>query len=105
MGEDLREQVKSRYAKAALAVLGTGGENKASCCEPPSCCGESSGSSCGAHELEAGSVDLTGGSYSVEELEELPEAATAASLGCGNPTALTTLSRGRWCWISGAVGA
>jgi SAM-dependent methyltransferase len=95
MGEDLREQVKSRYARAALAVLGTGEDDEeASCCEPSSCCGGSPGSSCGAHDPEADSVDLTGGSYSVEELEGLPEAATVASLGCGNPTALAMLSPG-----------
>ena len=64
MGEDLREQVKSRYARTALAVLGTGEGGEASCCEPTSCCGEPSGSSCGAHEPEVGSADLTGGSYS-----------------------------------------
>jgi ubiquinone/menaquinone biosynthesis C-methylase UbiE len=39
-------------------------------------------------------VDWTGGGYSVEELGALPEAAGAASLGCGNPTALATLSPG-----------
>jgi arsenite methyltransferase len=39
-------------------------------------------------------VDWTGGGYSAEELEGLPEAAGAASLGCGNPTALATLSAG-----------
>jgi arsenite methyltransferase len=39
-------------------------------------------------------VDLTGGSYSAEELGELPKTATAASLGCGNPVALATLSPG-----------
>ena len=39
-------------------------------------------------------MDLTGGGYSAEELEGLPEAASAASLGCGNPTALATLSPG-----------
>src|SRR5918998_864598 len=43
---------------------------------------------------EASKVDLTGGSYSAEELGELPETATAASLGCGNPVALATLSPG-----------
>ena len=37
---------------------------------------------------------MTGGSYSAEELNELPETVTAASLGCGNPTALATLSPG-----------
>ncbi len=94
MGEDLREQVKSRYARAALAVLSTGEVDEASCCEPSSCCGGSPGSSCGAHEPETGGANLTGDSYSVEELEELPEAATAVSLGCGNPTALATLSPG-----------
>ncbi len=39
-------------------------------------------------------MDLTGGSYSAEELGELPETAAAASLGCGNPVALATLSPG-----------
>jgi SAM-dependent methyltransferase len=39
-------------------------------------------------------VDWTGGGYSDEELGELPEAAGAASLGCGNPTVLATLSPG-----------
>jgi len=39
-------------------------------------------------------VDWTGGGYSAEELEMLPQAAGAASLGCGNPTALATLPPG-----------
>jgi arsenite methyltransferase len=39
-------------------------------------------------------VDWTGGGYSTEELETLPQAAGTASLGCGNPTALATLSPG-----------
>lgn len=82
MSEDLKGQVKRRYAEAALAVQGTG--SSASCCEP-SCCGG---------ESQAKTVDLTGGSYSSEELGELPASATAASLGCGNPVALATLSPG-----------
>ncbi|HEX5913816.1 MAG TPA: arsenite methyltransferase, partial [Rubrobacter sp.] len=45
-------------------------------------------------DSEALGVDWTGGGYSVEELGALPEAAGAASLGCGNPTALATLSPG-----------
>ena len=39
------------------------------------------------------------GSYSAEELDELRERVTTASLGCGNPTALATLSPG-----GGSVG-
>src|SRR5215203_13891 len=83
MGEELRSKVKERYAGAALTVLeGTGSA---------SCCG-----SAGERGLdsEALGVDWTGGGYSTEELETLPQAAGTASLGCGNPTALATLSPG-----------
>jgi arsenite methyltransferase len=83
MGEELRDRVKERYAGAALTVLeGTGSA---------SCCG-----SAGERGLdsEALGVDWTRGGYSAAELGGLPEAAGAASLGCGNPTALATLSPG-----------
>src|SRR5215218_3576545 len=83
MSEELREKVKQRYAGAALSVLeGTGSA---------SCCG-----SAGERGLdsEALGVDWTGGAYSAQELKMLPQAAGAASLGCGNPTALATLSPG-----------
>ncbi len=81
--EDLKGQVRRRYAEAAIAVR-TGEGDEASCCGP-SCCGPDS---------RASKVDLSGGSYSAEELDELPGTATAASLGCGNPVALATLSPG-----------
>jgi SAM-dependent methyltransferase len=81
-GQDLRERVRERYAGAARSV-GIG--------ERAWCCGS-------AGELgldsEALGVDWTGGGYSAEEIGELPQAAGAASLGCGNPTALATLSPG-----------
>ena len=83
MGEDVRDRVKERYAGAALTVLeGTG---------TASCCG-----SAGERGLdsEALGTDWTGGGYSAEEIGGLPEAASAASLGCGNPTALATFSPG-----------
>jgi SAM-dependent methyltransferase len=82
--EGLKGQVRRRYAEAALAVQRIGEDDEASCCGP-SCCG---------NDWQASKVDLTGGSYSAEELGELPESATAASLGCGNPIALATLSPG-----------
>ena len=87
--EDLKGQVRKWYAKAALAVRGTGEGEKASYCEPSSCGPDSQDSKV---DLTGGS--LTGGSYSAEELGELPGSATAASLGCGNPVALATLSPG-----------
>src|SRR5215218_10311889 len=83
MGKQLRERVKERYAGAARTVLEGAGSS--------SCCG-----SAGERGLdsEALGVDWTGGGYSAEELKLLPQAAGAASLGCGNPTALATLSAG-----------
>ena len=92
--EDLKGQVRKRYAEAALAVRDTGGGEEASCCGP-SCCGPDS---------KASKVDLTGGSYSAEELGELPGTATAASLGCGNPVALATLSPGEFVLDLGSGG-
>ena len=90
MAEDvaggMREKVREKYAELAVASQG-GGE--------ASCCGSSCG--CGsASEAETALriSDLSGGSYSEEERNELPEAAVGASLGCGNPTALATLSPG-----------
>jgi arsenite methyltransferase len=83
MGEQLRERVKERYAGAARSILAEA--------ESSSCCG-----SAGERGLdsEALGVDWTAGGYSAEELKGLPQAAAAASLGCGNPTALATLSAG-----------
>ena len=83
MGEELRERVKERYAGAALTVLAGAGS--------ASCCGSASEQGL---DSEALGVDWTGGGYSAQELKDLPEAAGAASLGCGNPTALATLSPG-----------
>ena len=84
MDEDVRDRVKERYAGAALTVLEGNGS--------ASCCGTSAGER--GLDSEALGVDWTGGGYSAEELGGLPEAAGAASLGCGNPTALATLSPG-----------
>jgi arsenite methyltransferase len=106
MSEELKGQVRRRYAGAALAVRSTGEvEDEAPCCGPSCCETESQtskvedevsccGLSCCAPASEASKVDLTGGSYSADELGELPETAAAASLGCGNPVALATLSPG-----------
>ena len=86
MAEDLKGQVRRRYAEAALSVGDTGEEGGGASCCRPACCGPDVSLTT--------KVDLTGGSYSSEELDELPKTATAASLGCGNPVALATLSPG-----------
>src|SRR5215203_2225927 len=83
MREDVRERVKQRYAGAALTVLEGPGT--------ASCCGSADERGLDSQALGG---DWTGGGYSAQELETLPQAAGAASLGCGNPTALATLSAG-----------
>ena len=92
--EKLTERVRERYAAVALTVLETGGQ--ASCCDAD--CGAAHGdgaaSCCGPTVLE---VDETfgGALYSRAERDELPVAAVAASLGCGNPTAVAELREGQ----------
>ncbi len=73
MNDHPSEQVRKRYADAALQVLN---QEKSSCC----------GSSC----KDAISLDL----YDSRESAGLPEEALLASLGCGNPTALAELNDG-----------
>lgn len=80
--EDLREQVRQRYAEAATAA-GAGGcgcNDDGSCCGNVACEGES----------EAFGEAL----YDADQRGELPEAATLASLGCGNPTSVADLHEG-----------
>ena len=89
MEEDLKQRVRDRYAGAARSVLGEAEDGG-------SCCGE--GASCGgvaeSGERAAFEVDMICGSYSEAERGELPRLAADASLGCGNPVALATLSPG-----------
>lgn len=78
---EIREEVRQRYAEAALSVK----DGEASCCDP-SCCGGA-----GA-EVDApvfGSL-----LYEEGEREGLPAEAVLASLGCGNPTAVADLHPG-----------
>lgn len=91
----LREQVRARYAAAASTVLDTGGRASshadATCCTDASTAEDGSGN--GPALLE---VDDTFGSalYSQLDRDALPVAAVAASLGCGNPTAVADLRAG-----------
>jgi SAM-dependent methyltransferase len=91
---DLREEVRSRYAEAARAVMEPN-SGQAGCCAP-GCCGSSESSSCcgtGSAALEtAGSFG--GARYGEGETDGLPEEAVLASLGCGNPLAVADLHEG-----------
>src|SRR5215218_7129014 len=73
---DLREQVRSRYAAAASTVRDSAAH--ASCCPP-------------AVEND----ERFGGTlYAQLDRDDLPPAALAASLGCGNPMAVADLRPG-----------
>jgi arsenite methyltransferase len=77
--DELREEVRRRYAESARAVTeGTGG------------CGCGGGSCCADDDVAMFGEAL----YDAEQRGELPEAATLASLGCGNPTAVAELREG-----------
>jgi SAM-dependent methyltransferase len=71
--EQLREEVRRRYAETALTILDTG----RGCCP-------------------SGTPDTGFGEalYDAEERDELPDTAVLASLGCGNPTAVAELREG-----------
>jgi arsenite methyltransferase len=76
--DDLREEVRRRYADSARAVSEGAGCGGGSCCVD----GESDAAAFG--EVL----------YDAEQRGELPQAATLASLGCGNPTAVADLHEG-----------
>jgi arsenite methyltransferase len=71
--ETLKETVKERYGRIATRVKGS------------SCCG-----SAPRHE----SNPITSNLYAAGDTAGLPQEAVAASLGCGNPTALAELKPG-----------
>jgi len=95
---ELREQVRERYAAAALAVTVTGTNSAVAadgCCGPAAapasaCC---SPASCAPESVQV-DESFGAGLYSADEQSELPAEALAASLGCGNPLAVAELRSG-----------
>lgn len=86
MTDDLRTQVRDRYAEAALAVTsGTAG----------GCCGGDDGCGATGSAAQDGNGEAFGSAlYAGEQLEGVPEEAVLASLGCGNPLAVADLRPG-----------
>lgn len=88
--EELREQVRDRYARAATAVMAGPAHSQLpiadGCCDT-SCC-----------DADAGGVGIDeafgAGLYGPDEQAEIPAEALAASLGCGNPIAVADLHAG-----------
>ena len=80
----IKEIVQEKYGDAARRVR-TGSGLPADCCSKTSCCEGKASASCDP---------ITSNLYDAGEAGELPEKAVAASLGCGNPTALAELKAG-----------
>ena len=75
---DLKATVKEKYGQAATRAAT--GAQAIGCCGSPTGCG--------------GPDPITSNLYDADQQAGLPEAAVAASLGCGNPTALAELNAG-----------
>lgn len=80
--QDVREQVRARYALAAVQGSGDAG-----------CCGGEPGGGCGPTDLV---IDerFGAGLYGAEVAGQVPAEALAASLGCGNPLLVAELREG-----------
>jgi SAM-dependent methyltransferase len=77
---DISQAVRNKYGAIASAVSSGGSTTSESGCCGPSACGCSD--------------PITSNLYSASEISGLPAQAVAASLGCGNPTALLDLQPG-----------
>src|ERR1700747_1383221 len=85
--QNIQDVVKQKYGEAAKqaaagGVASCGGGGELSCCDP-----------------------ITRDLYDATQIAELPEKALAASLGCGNPTALAQLQPGETVLDLGSGGA
>jgi arsenite methyltransferase len=100
--QDLREQVRSRYAQAAQAVLSPSPAGRDA--DSAGCCGSPAGEGCCGSAAAPDAGDCSGGSpagncfggglYAEGETDVLPADAVLASLGCGNPLAVAELRSG-----------
>jgi len=80
MSTNLREEVRERYAEAALGLAE--GQGCGCDCESIGCCGDEATTLFGK------------GLYAADQRSGLPEGAVTASLGCGNPVAVSKLHEG-----------
>lgn len=82
--DELRDQVRARYGEAANAIIS--GATNSEVLTAASCCGSNDA-------VDVGTI-FGAGLYDADEHSKLPIEAVAASLGCGNPTAVADLLPG-----------
>jgi arsenite methyltransferase len=78
-GSDIREQVRRRYAEAALSV--TTSDPGSGCCAP-------------SEAFDGGSDVFGAALYALGDQDNVVDSAALASLGCGNPIAIAELHEG-----------
>jgi ubiquinone/menaquinone biosynthesis C-methylase UbiE len=76
MSMDIKQVVREKYGEAALRV------NQGGSC----CCGAAAATDC--------CDPITSNLYDASQIQQIPQEALLASLGCGNPTALAQLNSG-----------
>lgn len=81
MDAELVDQVRTRYADAARAVLDRA---ESGCCSDSCCTGQT----------DTEQTDTAQGWYEAEDIASVPQGALLASLGCGNPLAVADLRPG-----------
>ena len=113
---DVKQAVREKYGEAARRVKeGAGGccapaPAASACCAPApdasSCCAPApAAASCCGTPVGRGSCDpITSNLYDDAQSGAIPDTALAASLGCGNPTALAELRPGETVLDLGAGG-
>ena len=79
-GQQIKEEVKERYGKIALA-----GKSSEGCCAPSECCGSGSETSLMQIAKNIG--------YNAKELESVPEA-SILGVGCGAPVNFADIKKG-----------
>jgi arsenite methyltransferase len=82
MSTDLKEEIRARYAEAAVRADAGQGCSGEGCCAENGCCSD------------VGPAGFGASLYDSQTQAGLPEAAVLASLGCGNPTAVADLHAG-----------
>ena len=82
MSTELKKEIRTRYAEAALQAGAGKGCSGQACCDENGCCGDAGPGAFGA------------ALYGPETQDDLPDAALLASFGCGNPIAVAELREG-----------
>jgi SAM-dependent methyltransferase len=104
VSDKIKEEVRDTYAQIARRFVEA--PASASCCGPQpaqesaiedeACCG--SGGTAQASDCCSSSarvkVKVAAHGYTAQEVDDLPDSVTEASLGCGNPTAIASLQPG-----------